>query len=143
MPARRDPPDGATGAPGLAAARPSLHSARADRSAFPPCRFGSRLVAALVPSCRGVEPLLVLVILPVLIGASAEAAFRDAKRASLAAAAGTALAIVVVVQALDHNESWSWIAAVLVSPLPIALAVGTALFWWGRTHPRRRPSRGA
>lgn len=90
------------------------------------------------------EPLLVLVILPVLIGASAEAAFRDAKRASLAAAAGTALAIVVVVQALDRNESWSWIAAVLVSPLPIALAVGTALFWWGRTHPRRRrPSHDA
>ena len=32
-----------------------------------------------------VQPLLVLVILPVAIGALAEAAFRDAKRASLAA----------------------------------------------------------
>lgn len=90
------------------------------------------------------EPLFVLVILPVLIGALAEAAFRDAKRASLAAAAGTALAIVFAVQALDRNESWSWIAAVLVSPLPMALAVGTALFWWGRTHSRRRrPDHGA
>lgn len=84
------------------------------------------------------EPLFVLVILPVLIGALAEAAFRDAKRASLAAATGTALAVVVAVQALDRNESWSWIAAVLVSPLPMSLAVGTALFWWGRTHSRRR-----
>ena len=37
-----------------------------------------------------------------------------------------------------------WIAAVLVSPLPMALAVGTALFWWGRTHsPRRHPRHGA
>ena len=84
------------------------------------------------------EPLFVLVILPVLIEALAEAAFRDAKRASLAAATGTALAVVVAVQALDRNESWSWIAAVLVSPLPMSLAVGTALFWWGRTHSRRR-----
>ena len=47
------------------------------------------------------------------------------------------------VQALDRNEGWSWIAAVLVSPLSMALAVGTALFWWGRTHPRRRPSHDA
>jgi len=74
-----------------------------------------------------VEPLFVLVILPVLIGALAEAAFRDAKRASLAAAAGTALAIVFAVQALDRNESWSWIAAVLVSPLPMALVDSMAI----------------
>ena len=113
-------------------------------TAFPPARFGSRLIDAPVPSCCGVQPLFVLVILPVLIGALAEAAFRDAKRASLVAAAGTALAVVVAVQALDRNEGWSWIAAVLVSPLPMALAVGTALFWWGRTHPRRRrPGHGA
>ena len=90
------------------------------------------------------EPLFVLVILPVLIGALAEAVFRDAKRASLVAAAGTVLAIVFAVQALDRNEGWNWIAAVLVSPLSMALAVGTALFWWGRTHSRRRhPRHGA
>jgi hypothetical protein len=40
---------------------------------------------------------------------------------------------------LDRNESWSWVAAVLVSPLPIALAVGTVLFWYGRTTARKRP----
>lgn len=89
------------------------------------------------PACD-VQPLFVLVILPVLIGALAEATFRDAKRASLAAATGAALAVAVAVQALDRNESWSWVAAALVSPLPVALAVGTALFWWGRTHSRRR-----
>ena len=82
------------------------------------------------------EPFLVLVLLPVAIGALAEAAFRDAKRASLTAAVGSALAVIAAVQALDRNESWSWVAAALVSPLPIALAVGTVLFWYGRTTKR-------
>ena len=85
------------------------------------------------------EPFLVLVLLPVAIGALAEAAFRDAKRASLTAAVGSALAVIAAVQALDRNESWSWVAAALVSPLPIALAIGTVLFWYGRTTTRKRP----
>ena len=63
---------------------------------------------------------------------------RDARRASLSAAIGSAIAVGVVVQMLDRNESWSWIAALLVSPLPIALAIGTVLFWYGRTTARRR-----
>ena len=87
------------------------------------------------------EPVLVLILLPVAIGALAEAAFRDARRASLVAARGSTLAVGVAVQALDRNESWSWIAAVLVSPLPIALAVATVLFWYGRTTVRRRTRR--
>jgi cytochrome bd-type quinol oxidase subunit 2 len=84
-----------------------------------------------------VEPLLVLVVLPVAIGALAEAAFRDAKRASLAAAAGSLVAVCVAVQALDRDASYSWLAAALVSPLPVALAVGTVLFLYGRTTARR------
>ena len=87
------------------------------------------------------EPVLVLILLPVAIGALAEATFRDARRASLVAALGSTLAVGVAVQALDRNESWSWIAAVLVSPLPIALAVATVLFWYGRTTVRRRTRR--
>ena len=87
------------------------------------------------------EPVLVLILLPVAIGALAEAAFRDARRASLVAALGSTLADGVAVQALDRNESWSWIAAVRVSPLPIALAVATVLFWYGRTTVRRRTRR--
>ena len=87
---------------------------------------------------RAVEPLLVLILLPIGVGALAEAVFRDAKRASLAAAAGSAIAVAVAVQALDRNESWSWIAAALVSPLPVALAIATVLFWYGRTTKRLR-----
>ena len=86
---------------------------------------------------RDVEALLVLVILPVAVGAIAEAALRDARRASFVAAVATVLVLVVAVQALDRNESWSWVAAVLVSPLQIALAVATVAFWHGRDHSRR------
>jgi hypothetical protein len=56
--------------------------------------------------------------------ASPRPCFRDAKRASLAArpVLGGPPSCSTV-QALDRNESWSWIAALLVSPLPIALAI--------------------
>lgn len=91
-----------------------------------------------------VEPFLVLVILPVAIGALAEAAFRDAKRASLAAGVVSAVAVAIAVQGLAPEPGWSWVAAVLVWPLPVALAIGTVLFWYGRTTAHRpRPPRGA
>ena len=101
-------------------------------------RIGSRLGRRVHEATHAVEPLLVLILLPMGVGALAEAVFRDAKRASLAAAAGSAIAVGLAVQALDRNESWSWIAAVLVSPLPIALAIATVLFWYGRTTKRMR-----
>jgi phosphate/sulfate permease len=85
-----------------------------------------------------VEPLVVLILLPMAVGALAEAVFRDAKRASLVAAFGAALGVGLAVQLLDRNESWSWVAALLVSPLPIALAIATVLFWYGRTTKRMR-----
>ena len=90
---------------------------------------------------RDVEPFLVLILLPVAIGVLAEAVFRDAKRASLVAAVGSAVAVGIAVQALDRNESWSWVAAALVSPLPVTFAVATVLFWYGRTTARRRTRR--
>ena len=84
------------------------------------------------------EPALVLILLPMAIGALAELAFRDARRASLAAAVGAVLAVAVAVQMLARDESWSWVAAMLVSPLSIALAIATVLFWYGRTTKRSR-----
>jgi hypothetical protein len=89
------------------------------------------------------EPLIVLVALPILIGIASELVFRDAKRASLAATLGTAAAICLCVHLLDAHARWSFLAALLVSPLPIACAVATALFLYGhlqekerRRHPR-------
>jgi hypothetical protein len=87
------------------------------------------------------EPLLVLVVLPMLVGIVAELAFRDAKRASLAAALGTTAIVCLSVQILDANAAWTWLAALLVSPLPIAFAVATALFLYGHLHARRRKKR--
>ena len=100
--------------------------------------IGSTLDAKTFATMPAVEPVLVLVLLPVAVGALAEAVFRDAKRASIAAALGASIAVVLAVQALDRNESWSWVAALLVSPLPVALAIGTVLFWYGRTTRRAR-----
>lgn len=87
------------------------------------------------------EPFLVLVAVPVLIGIASELVFRDARRASLAATVGTTLVVCLSAQVLDSDGAWTWLAALLVSPLPIALAVGTALFLYGHLHARRRSNR--
>jgi hypothetical protein len=88
------------------------------------------------------EPFVVLVVLPVLIGIASELVFRDARKASLAAALGTTSAVCVSVQALDSNAAWTWLAALLVSPLPIAFAVATAMFLYGHLQARRRNEPG-
>lgn len=83
------------------------------------------------------KALVFLLVLPVLIGFVSEMVFRDAKRASFAAAVGSALAVFLGVIVLDPAGTWSWIAALLVSPLPIALGVVTVLYCYGRLQMRR------
>ncbi|HEY5310497.1 MAG TPA: hypothetical protein VIK97_18415, partial [Casimicrobiaceae bacterium] len=73
------------------------------------------------------KPLVILVVLPMLVGIAAEMHFRDTRRATLAAALGAALVVGVCVQVLDPSNHWNWLAAILVSPLPIAIAVVAAL----------------
>jgi hypothetical protein len=82
--------------------------------------------------------LLVLVVAPVIVGILAELAFRDARRASLAATLGSALVVALSVQLLDSSAQWNWVAAVLVSPVPIAFAVATALLVYGHWQGGRR-----
>jgi hypothetical protein len=90
------------------------------------------------------KPFVILVVLPVLIGIAAEMHYRDAKHASFAAAIGAALAVLLGVRLLDSEGTWSWLAAVLVSPLPIAFAVVTVLYFYGRSQMRgRRTKHGA
>ncbi|HEY5365989.1 MAG TPA: hypothetical protein VIL19_05900 [Casimicrobiaceae bacterium] len=85
------------------------------------------------------QPLLILVVLPILVGTGAELAFRDAKNASLAAAIGAIVVTCLAVVALDPRGTWTWLAGLLVSLLPVSIAVAAALFWYGRTPtPRRR-----
>jgi hypothetical protein len=83
------------------------------------------------------KPLLLLLVLPVLIGFASEMVFRDARNASLAAALGSGIVVVLGVVVLDPAGTWNWIAALLVSPLPMAFAVVTVLFCYGRLQMRR------
>lgn len=87
------------------------------------------------------EPLLVLVALPVLIGIASELVFRDARRASFAATIATGVAVCLCVHLLDAEARWSFFAALLVTPLPIACAVATALFLYGHLQERQRHRR--
>jgi len=90
------------------------------------------------------KALVLLLLLPVLIGFVSEMIFRDARRASFAAALGSALAVFLGVIVLDPAGTWNWIAALLVSPLPIALGVVTVLYCYGRLQMRKPgPRHGA
>ena len=82
------------------------------------------------------EPFLVLVALPVALGAIAELWLRDARRASFAAAIAALLALGICVQLREPGAGWHWVAALLVSPLPVAVAVGTAMLLYGRIGTR-------
>ncbi len=84
------------------------------------------------------QPLLILVVLPAIVGVCAELVFRDARNASLAAAIGAVAATCIAVQVLAPHAAWNWLAALLVSLLPIAIAVAAALYWYGRSSTPRR-----
>lgn len=120
--------------PGRTAVVPAVRNVRRARRRAP-----APLSGRMPPT--DMEPFLILVVVPVLIGVASELAFRDARRASLAATIGTALVICLSVQVLDSSAQWTWFAALLVSPLPIAFAVATALFLYGHLQTRRRNRR--
>ena len=86
------------------------------------------------------KPLLILILLPVLIGIVANALFRAIRNATFAATIGAPIVVYVCFKALDPVGTWSWLAALLVSPLVIALALVTVLLWYGRSRVRKRGS---
>ena len=88
------------------------------------------------------EPLLVLVLLPLLIGVAAEVLFRDTLRASLAATLIAPLLVYICLASLDPGGTWNWLASLLVAPLAMALALAAVMVCFGRTHARKRPRRG-
>ena len=87
------------------------------------------------------EPVLVLILLPVLIGVGAELLFRDAVRASLAAALAAPAVVYLSIVALDPSGAWNWLASLLVAPLATALALAAVMACFGWTHARRRSRR--
>jgi hypothetical protein len=88
-----------------------------------------------------VEPLVVLILLPVLIGVAAEAYFRDPARASLAATIVSPTVVYICLTTLDPGGTWNWLAALLVTPFAIALALAAVMVCFGRSQVRRRPRR--
>ena len=84
------------------------------------------------------QAIVILFVLPLVVGVIAQLIFRDAKRASLAAVAGTLLTLGLCVDALDPVGRWSWVAGLMVSPLPIAVAVAAVLVMHGRQEGHRR-----
>jgi hypothetical protein len=83
------------------------------------------------------EPLVILVLLPIAIGIVSERFCPDTTTAALAAAIATALLVYVSLRVLAPDGTWNGLAALLVSPLPIALALGAVVICCGRSHAPR------
>jgi hypothetical protein len=88
------------------------------------------------------KPLLILVLLPVLIGVVSNTLFRAIRSATLAATIGAPVVVLICLRLLDPDGTWSWLAALLVSPLVISMALVTVLVWFGR-HRKRSPGNRA
>jgi ABC-type polysaccharide/polyol phosphate export permease len=87
------------------------------------------------------EPLAVLILLPIAVGVAFELIFRDTARASIAATLGTPLIIFLCLNLRDPAGGWNWLATLLVSPLAIAFAIATVLFCFGHEQRRQRGRR--
>ncbi|MBU6485708.1 MAG: hypothetical protein KGL70_01240 [Betaproteobacteria bacterium] len=83
------------------------------------------------------EPLVVLVVLPIVVGLASEFAFRDTTRASLAAAILSSLAVYACLELRDPGGTWNPLAGFLVSPLAIAFSLATVLTCFGMMQGRR------
>ena len=86
------------------------------------------------------KPLLILVFLPVLIGVVSNTLFRAMRSAAFAATISAPIVVYLCFKALDPDSTWSWLAAVLVAPLVISMALVTVLLWFGRSRARKRRS---
>ena len=87
------------------------------------------------------QPLAVLVVLPIVIGIATESLFRDAQRASLAAAILSSLVVYWCLATLNPGGEWNGLATFLVSPLAIAISLATVLTCFGFREGRRRHGR--
>ena len=85
------------------------------------------------------QPLLVLVVMPLLVGVLAAIAFRDTRRASLAAALVSTAILYACLSTLNPTGEWAALATFLVSPLTLAFALLAVLVVFGHGHLHRRP----
>ena len=87
------------------------------------------------------EALAVLVVFPVLIGIASQLMLRDARRSALTATVAAALLVAGCLMAGDPRGTWTWLATLLVLPLPIAFALAAVLLCHGRSQVRHKHHR--
>lgn len=87
------------------------------------------------------EPLAVLVLLPIVVGIVSELLFRDTTHASLAAAIVTTVLLFLCLRLLAPAGLYNWLAVLLVSPLAIASALAAVLILYGHKQARHRRRR--
>ena len=89
--------------------------------------------------CDAMQPLIVLVIMPVFVGVLAAVAFRSLRFASLAAALASSVILYASLDWLNRGGTWTILATLLVLPLTLAFALAAVVTVFGHgpfTHPR-------
>ena len=84
------------------------------------------------------QPLIVLVIMPVAVGVLAAVALRDLRRASLAAAIVSTAILYGCLAWLNRGGTWTLVATLLVAPLTLAFALAAVVAVFGHGHLHRR-----
>jgi len=84
------------------------------------------------------QPLLVLVVMPLVVGVLAAVTFGDTRRASLAAALASTAILYVCLSALNPSGEWTVLATFMVAPLTLAFALLAVLVVFGHGHLQRR-----
>ena len=84
------------------------------------------------------QPIAVLILLPVLMGWVCALAMRDTIRASSTAALASPLAVFLCLQMLAPETGWNWLSTIMVAPFATGLAVVAVLAHHGRA-PHRKP----
>ena len=86
------------------------------------------------------QPLIVLVVMPVAVGVLAAVMSRNLRRASLAAAVVSTAILYACLAWLNHGGAWTLFAAFLVTPLTLAFSLAAVLTVFGHGHlHHRRP----
>ena len=84
------------------------------------------------------QPLLVLVVMPLIVGVLAAVTFRDTRRASLAAVLVSTVILYTCLSTLNPSGEWTVLATLMVSPLTLAFTLLAVLLMFGQSRLRRR-----
>jgi hypothetical protein len=84
------------------------------------------------------QPLLVLVVMPLVVGVLAAVTLRDTRRASLAAALVSTAILYACLSTLNPSGEWTVLATFLIAPLTLAFALLAVLLTFGHGHLQRR-----